>query len=148
MVSNGDSPAGPELIPADIYVKFAKPFEKKIVDVAHQAGVDYVLHVCGNTDIIIDQMIETGTDGLELDYKTDVHKAFELMKDKCTFFGNIDPSGILARGTPEMVRQKTLDLLDIYSKSNRFVLNSGCALPSSTPEENIKMIIKTAREYR
>ena len=148
MVSNGDSPAGPELIPADMYAKFALPFEKKVVDVAHEAGVDYVLHICGNTDIILDQMIETGADGLELDYKTDVQRAFDLMKDKCTFFGNIDPSGILALGTPELVQEKTLDLLDIYSKTNRFVLNSGCAIPSSTPEENIKMFIKTAKEYR
>ncbi len=148
MVSNGDSPAGPELIPADMYVKFALPFEKRVVDVAHDAGEDYVLHVCGNTDIILDRMIETGADGLELDYKTDVQKAYDLMKDKCTFFGNLDPSGILALGTPELVREKTLDLLDIYSKTNRFVLNSGCAIPSSAPEENIKMFIKTAREYR
>ena len=29
------------------------------------------------TDIIINHMIETGTDGLELDYKTNVKKAFE-----------------------------------------------------------------------
>ena len=148
MVSNGDSPAGPELIPADMYAKFALPFEKKVVDEAHKAGVDYVLHICGNTDIILDQMIETGADGLELDYKTDVQRAFDLMKDKCTFFGNIDPSGILALGTPELVQEKTLDLLDIYSKTNRFVLNSGCAIPSITPEENIKMFIKTAKEYR
>ncbi len=148
MVSNGDSPAGPELIPADMYAKFALPFEKKVVDVAHEAGVDYVLHICGNTDIILDQMIETGADGLELDYKTDVQRAFDLMKDNCTFFGNIDPSGILALGTPELVQEKTLDLLDIYSKTNRFVLNSGCAIPSSAPEENIKMFIKTAKEYR
>ena len=148
MVSNGDSPAGPDLIPADLYIKFAKPYEKEVVNVAHEAGVDYVLHICGNTDIIIEHMLETGTDGLELDYKTDVQKAYELMKDKCTFLGNVDPSGVLARGTPELVRQKTIELLDIYSKSNRFVLNAGCAIPSNTPEENIKMFIKTAREYK
>jgi len=148
MVSNGDSPAGPEMIPADLYEKFAKPYAKKVVEVAHSAGVDYVLHICGNTNIIIDHMIETGADGLELDYKTDVQLAFDLMKDKCTFFGNVDPSGVLALGSPELVRVKTLELLDIFTKTNRFVLNSGCALPSSTPEENIKMFVKTAREYK
>lgn len=148
MVSNGDSPAGPDMIPADLYAKFARPYVSKVVDVAHASGLPYVLHICGNTDIIIDQMIETGADGLELDYKTDVHKAFNLMKDKCTLFGNVDPSGVLALGTPESVRDTTIELLSIFSKTNRFVLNSGCALPSSTPEENIRMFIKTAREYK
>ena len=148
MVSNGDSPAGPDMIPAELYEKFAKPYEKKVVDVAHAAGVDYVLHICGNTDIIINHMIETGADGLELDYKTDVHKAFDVMKHKCTFFGNVDPSGVLSLGTPDLVREKTLELLDIFSKTNHFVLNSGCALPSSTPSENIEMFIKTGRDYK
>jgi uroporphyrinogen decarboxylase len=148
MISNGDSPAGPDMIPADMYEKFAKPYSKRIVDVAHKEGIDYVLHICGNTEIIIEHMIETGADGLELDYKTDVNKVFELMHDKVALFGNIDPSGVLAMGTPELVRQKTTELLDIYSKTNRFVLNSGCALPSTTPSENIKMFIKTAREYK
>jgi MtaA/CmuA family methyltransferase len=148
MVSNGDSPAGPEMIPADLYTKFAKPYAKKVVDVAHDCGVDYVLHICGNTDIIIDQMIETGADGLELDYKTDVKKAFNQMQDKCTFFGNVDPSGVLAMGSVELVREETLKLLDVFSQTNHFVLNSGCALPSSTPSENIVEFIKTAREYK
>jgi uroporphyrinogen decarboxylase len=148
IVSNGDSPAGPEMIPAELYEKYAKPYTKKVVDVAHAAGVDYVLHICGNTDIIIKHMIETGADGLEIDYKTDTQKAFDLMKDKVAFFGNIDPSGVLALGTPALVRKRTIELLDIYTKTNYFVLNSGCALPSTTPEENIKIFIQTAREYR
>jgi uroporphyrinogen decarboxylase len=148
MVSNGDSPAGPDLIPAELYEKFALPYTQKVVEVAHQAGVTYTLHICGNTDIIIDQMIETGADGLELDYKTDIKKAFDRMHDKVTFFGNVDPSGVLALASPEVVRQKTIELLDVYRPSNRFVLNSGCALPSTTPSQNIEMFIKTAREYR
>ena len=148
MVSNGDSPAGPDMIPDDMYEKFAKPYVKKVIDVAHSAGVAYALHICGNTDIIINHMIGTGADALELDYKTDVTKAFELMHGKTAFMGNIDPSGVLALGTPALVREKTIELLDIFSKTNRFVLNSGCALPSSTPAENIEMFIKTAREYK
>ncbi|MEE4115855.1 MAG: uroporphyrinogen decarboxylase family protein [Marinilabiliaceae bacterium] len=148
MVSNGDSPAGPAMIPADLYEKFAKPYTKKVVDVAHKEDLEYVLHICGNTNIIIEHMIETGADGLELDYKTDVHLAFDLMKDRCTLFGNVDPSGVLALGTPEQVRKETLELLDVFSGTNRFVLNSGCALPSSTTPGNIEMFIKTAREYK
>lgn len=136
------------MIPADLYEKFAQPYTKKVVEVAHSFGVDYVLHICGNTDIILGQMIETGADGLELDYKTNSRKAFDVMKERTALFGNIDPSGVLALGTPDLVKAKTNELLDIFSKTNRFVLNSGCALPSNTPEENIKMFIKTARDYK
>ena len=33
MLSNGDSPAGPELISPQMYIKYAFPYEKKVVDV-------------------------------------------------------------------------------------------------------------------
>ena len=147
MVSNGDSPAGPDMIPPDLYEKFALPYEQNVAGVAHDMGVDYVLHICGNTDIILEQMIKTGADGLELDYKTNARLAFDILGETTTFFGNVDPSGVLALGTAEMVKEKTTELLDIFSGTNRFVLNSGCALPPNTPEENINTFIRTAREY-
>ena len=91
MVSNGDSPAGPEMISAEMYLKYAMPYEKKIVDAAHKAGKDYALHICGNTDVILEYMLLTGADAFELDYKTDIHKIFNTFRNTTTFIGNIDP---------------------------------------------------------
>lgn len=148
MVSNGDSPAGPSMISPDTYEKFALPFEKKLAETAHSAGLPYALHICGNTDAILDKMLLSGADAFELDYQTDPGKVFDQYHDKATLIGNIDPSGILALGTTDDVRIKTIELLEIYSGSNRFILNSGCALPPVTPSENIKMMIGTARAFR
>jgi uroporphyrinogen decarboxylase len=148
MVSNGDSPAGPEMISPDMYEKFALPFEKKVVDTAHSLGLPYTLHICGNTRVILDKMLLSGADAFELDYKTDALKVYELYSDKATLIGNIDPSGILALGTVNDVKHKTTELLEIYSGSSRFILNAGCALPPDTPSENIKEMIRIAREYR
>lgn len=147
MVSNGDSPAGPEMISPEMYKKFAQPYEKKVVDVAHKLGVPYGLHICGNTESILEPMLATGADMIELDYKTDISKIHSAYHDKVAFFGNIDPSGVLALGSPELVRKKTLKLLKEYSNSNYFVLNAGCALPATTPTENIKAMIETARNF-
>jgi uroporphyrinogen decarboxylase len=148
MVSNGDSPAGPEMISAEMYLRYAMPYEKRIVDAAHKAGKDYALHICGNTDVILDSMLLTGADAFELDYKTDIHKIFNTFRNSATFIGNIDPSGVLALGTVEEVRKKTVELLSVYENSNRFILNAGCALPPTTPPENIKTMIETARNFR
>lgn len=137
MVSNGDSPAGPDLIPPELYKQYAFPYEKRIVAEAHNAGLPYTLHICGNTELILNEMIETGADALELDYKTDIHRIAEVFKDRVTLIGNIDPSGVLALGKPELVRSKTRELIKIMGKSNRFILNAGCAIPPHTPEENL-----------
>ena len=148
MVSNGDSPAGPELISPTMYRKFAFPYERKIVDEAHNLGLPYGLHICGDTSLIIEDMVKTGTDAVEIDYKTDINMAHEVCKDKVVFIGNIDPSGVIARGSAELVKQKTRKLLEIYSDSPKFILNAGCARPPITPEENIRAMIEVAREFR
>jgi MtaA/CmuA family methyltransferase len=148
MVSNGDSPAGPDLISPEMYERFALPFEKKIVDVAHSLGLPYTLHICGNTEAILDKMLLTGADAFELDYKTNAQKVFDAFHEKAALIGNIDPSGVLALGSADQVRKKTLELLEIYGGTNRFVLNAGCAIPPSTPSINMKTMIDTARSYR
>jgi MtaA/CmuA family methyltransferase len=147
MLSNGDSPAGPDLLPPELYEKFALPYEMNLSAESHRLGMPYALHICGNTELILDKMPETGADAFELDYKTDTRKAFEELHDKAVFIGNIDPSGVLAMGTPGLVREKTESLLKIFSKTNRFILNAGCAIPASTPEENIRAMVQVAREF-
>jgi uroporphyrinogen decarboxylase len=147
MLSNGDSPAGPEMISPEMYEKFALPYEKKIVEVAHAIGLPYALHICGNTETILDKMLQTGADAFELDYKTDVRKVFEEYADKATLIGNIDPSGVLALGSVDEVKRKTFELLNIYSGSDKFILNAGCAIPPNTPPENLEAMIDVAREF-
>ncbi len=148
MVSNGDSPAGPEMISAEMYLKFAMPYEKRIVETSHKAGKAYTLHICGNTDVILEYMLLTGADAFELDYKTDIIRIYNTMRNTTTFIGNIDPSAVLALGTVDDVKKKTLELLTVYKDSNRFILNAGCAIPPNTPSENLKMMIETARNFK
>lgn len=147
MVSNGDSPAGPSMLSPDMYAKFALPYEKKVSDYAHSLGIPYTLHICGNTDIILDKMVTSGVDSLELDYKTDIRKAEELMRGKIVFSGNIDPSGIIALGTPEQVAEKTRILLEVFRNNPRLILNAGCAIPPVTPPANLYAMIRTSRNF-
>jgi uroporphyrinogen decarboxylase len=147
MVSNGDSPAGPEMISPDMYEEFAFPYEQKVVGKAHEKGLTYTLHICGNTTSILEKMPETGADAVELDYKTDIHIAHDLFKDRITFIGNIDPSGIIAMGTPQLVREKTRELLKVYCDTPRFILNAGCAIPPDAPPDNLKILIEAAGEF-
>jgi MtaA/CmuA family methyltransferase len=147
MVSNGDSPAGPGMISPAMYEKFAMPCEKKMAGLAHSAGLPYALHICGNTDSILDRMLLTGADAFELDYKTDISKVYDLYHGSATLIGNIDPGGVLAMGTTTAVRARTTELLETYSGSSRFILNAGCAIPPGTPSENLRTMIETARSF-
>lgn len=147
MVSNGDSPAGPDLVSPGLYRRFALPYEKGLAETAGNLGLPYVLHICGNTSLILKDMISTGAGGLELDFKTDIQLAHDLMTDRCAFFGNLDPVRVLAGGKVDVVERKTHELLALFSDTPRFVLNAGCAIPPDTPPENIRAMIRVARNF-
>jgi uroporphyrinogen decarboxylase len=146
MVSSGDSPAGPDLVSPRVYRTFALPWEKRLVDEAHRRGLPYALHVCGRTDRILDDMLATGADALELDHKTDLGLAHERLKDRATFIGNLDPSGVLALGTPALVEARTRELCAVFADTPRFILNAGCAIPATTPPANVRAMIRAARQ--
>jgi MtaA/CmuA family methyltransferase len=142
ILSNGDSPAGPDMISPRMYRMFAQPSEEAIAAESHRLGRPYILHICGKTDLVLDDMAATGADGLELDTKTDMRLARERFEGKTTFIGNIDPSGVLALGTPALVEKKTRELLDVFTGTSRFILNAGCAIPAETPSENLKAMLR------
>jgi uroporphyrinogen decarboxylase len=145
MISHGDSPAGPDMISPAMYRKFALPYEKKAALLVKSLGCSYMLHVCGNTEAILSDIATVGADGVELDYKTDVN-AIRQHCDTIVLSGIIDPSGVLALGTPQLVIEKTRELLAAYHDSPRLIVCSGCALPPHTPAENIHAMVDTARQ--
>jgi MtaA/CmuA family methyltransferase len=147
MVSNGDSPAGPDLVSPAMYAEFAQPYEKRLVHEAHSLKLPYALHICGNTTRILDGMLATGADALELDYKTDPRVARDRMKGRAVFIGNIDPSGVLALGTPALVEARTRELLEAFAGVPGFILNAGCAIPAETPSANLRAMIAAARVF-
>jgi uroporphyrinogen decarboxylase len=147
MVSSGDSPAGPELISPRMYREFALPWEKALAAEAHSAGLPWLLHICGKTDRILADMVESGADAFELDYKTDARLARRTLEERAAFVGNIDPSGVLALGSPALVEEKTRALLQVFAGCPRFILNAGCAIPARTPPENVLAMIRTARAF-
>jgi uroporphyrinogen decarboxylase len=145
MVSNGDSPAGPSMISPEMYAKFAFPYERELLEEAHQQGLPYLLHICGDTRLILEQMNRIGLDAVELDYKTPIETILDVFQDQTTLFGTVDPSGVMALGTSQTVREESNRILDIYRGNPRLVLGAGCALPPMTPDENIREIIRCAR---
>jgi uroporphyrinogen decarboxylase len=144
IVSNGDSVAGPDVISARFYKKFAFEYEKRMVDTAAEANCPYILHICGNTTRILPDMVKLGAAGLELDYKTNAQAIHDTLKDQSTLLGTIDPVNVLAYGTPELVSQKVQELLELFSDTSRLIINAGCAIPPKTPSENLQALVKTA----
>ena len=53
----------------------------------------------------------------------------------------------MAMGTPALVEAKCRELMAIFADTPRLILNAGCALPATTPPENLRAMIRTARSH-
>jgi uroporphyrinogen decarboxylase len=145
--SLGDSPAGPDMISPAMFQRFARPYQERLVRELAADGIFTVIHICGNTTAILDQLAQYPACGFELDYKTDARRAKALLGAGHVLFGNVDPSGVLARGTPAQVREATRQLIELWKPGGRFILNAGCAIPPTTPAENLQAFIQAAEEF-
>ena len=99
-----------------MFDRFARPYEERLVKDLAADGIFVVIHICGDTSRILDMLAEYGPCGFELDYKTDAVKAKQTAGKHHVLFGNIDPSGVLARGTVEQVREATRQLISSGSQ--------------------------------
>jgi uroporphyrinogen decarboxylase len=144
--SFGDSLSSPDLVSRKIYDRFAFPYEDRLVKTLAAEGVHTVVHICGDTTKILNSMAKLDYCSFELDYKTDAKRAKEIAGIGHVLWGNIDPSGVLTLGTPDQVRKRTRELIALWKPGGKFILNSGCAMPATTPPENIRAFIETAHE--
>jgi uroporphyrinogen decarboxylase len=146
--SVGDSPSGPDLISPDFYRQFAYPYMKELAQRMREKNIILAYHICGNATPIIEDMINTGASIIEIDQKSDQKEVKAAAAGKATLLGPIDPSEVLANGTPELVMEKCQEALDNLSPGGGFILGPGCALPNTTPDENIDTLIEAAKKYQ
>lgn len=139
--------SGPDVVSPSMFAQFARPYQERLVKDLAADGLFTVIHVCGNTSSIVGQFAEYPWCGFELDYKTDASLAKATAGAAHVLFGNIDPSGIIGRGTAEQVRNATRELIRLWKPGGRFILNSGCAIPPGTSPENIHALVRAAQEF-
>jgi len=141
----GIGDAASSLISPRMFRKFAFPYQKAIVDAVHAVGGRTKLHICGNTTKVIDQMVETGTDILDLDWMVDLAYARDIVGDRSTIIcGNYDPVTVLLQGTPETVRKSVRECRALFK--DRYISSAGCEVPRLTPPENLKAVDEALNE--
>jgi len=147
MTSIGESIAGPDVCSPAIYREYAWPADRRLVARLASDGIRLAYHICGNATPIIGGMVDTGASVLELDYKCDLDAVKAATTSRTTVLGVIDPSGIVARGTPEAVVEAARAELAVLAPGGGLILGPGCALPPETPTENIAALVEAAERW-
>ena len=131
--------ASVDMIGGEAYARFAAPFDEELI---RKVKGDTILHVCGNGDRIIQDMIATGALGISIDSRTSAEKAVIAAKGKAAILGNVDTVKVLTFGTHRGVREDTLRAL----RAGVDIVAPGCAISPLTPSENIIEMVETVKQ--
>jgi len=138
---------GVDIIGPRLHRKWAHPYDCRAIAAITAPAFPMSLHICGDSTLILPEMLATGAPILELDYKTNLQQAKDLMRGRATFLGPINPELIWAASTPDEVDAAAREAILILGPGGELILGPGCALGSATPADNIHALIEAAWKY-
>ncbi|MDZ7392057.1 MAG: hypothetical protein ONB25_04020 [candidate division KSB1 bacterium] len=134
------------LIAPDHLRRYVLPWHRRLAHLAHEHGVPYFLHSCGNLDAIMTDLLDV----VHIDAKHSFEDAILPVEEfqaqyqgRVGVLGGVDVN-ILAGGTAEQVRQRTRQLIEICGARGRYAVGSGNSIPSYVPVGNYLAMVDEA----
>lgn len=135
----------------ELYGQWLQPRLKRVIDAARAVNPDVLIfyHSCGHVTELIPQLIEAGVDVLNpvqpecMDFR-EIHDQFG---DRLSFHGTIGTQTVMPFGTPEEVRRKVFENLDIAGKHGGLYVCPTHLLEPEVPVENVVAYIQACVDY-
>jgi uroporphyrinogen decarboxylase len=134
------------MLSPDLWRKYYKPWDEKLIEVAKSHGLLVCFHICGNCNPVLPDIIEMGAD--LLDPVQTSARDMELSKlkknfgkDIC-FHGGLDIQGFLPKAGPSQVREKVKEAKDMFDGEGGIILGPSHYITNDTPTENILAIYR------
>ena len=138
------------LISPEHFRTFVNPYNRQIVDKAHEKGLKVVRHSDGNLWPLMDTLLETGYDGinpLEPQAGMEIKKVKEYCGDKICLLGNIDCVDLLPSGTPEQVEQAVIQAIEDGKEGGGLIICSSNSLHPGVNPENCIAMFQAVRKH-
>jgi uroporphyrinogen decarboxylase len=132
-----DPVASGDLISPQTFRRFAAPFLKELVKRVRDKGKYSMIHICGNTSKILQDVVDIRPNCFSLEKKVDLRQAKEALGGKVCVAGNVSPTGAFLNGKPEEVVAEAKDCVQAWGKGGGYILTLGCDFPKTVPLENI-----------
>ena len=145
----GDPSSSSSLISPRHWEQFCLPRFKTFCDELHQEDVLIYIHICGNSNPILEMMADTGADCVEpLDPLggVEVADAKNRIGDRVALMGGVNTLSLL-QGTPESVRAEALECCRDGGPDGAYILAAGDMVPDFSPKENLMALVETAKAF-
>lgn len=140
--------SGPMINP-EVLRRHVFPAYKRMGEMCRQRGVIYLYHSDGQLKDLIGDIVDCGFVGLHpIEPKPmDGVALKEKWGKKICLLGHIDVD-LLARGTPQQIREQTKRNLDLLARDGGYCPGSGNSVPDYVPVANFIAMIEAIREWR
>lgn len=128
-----------------MFREFALPYERRIFEAVRQAGAVPRLHICGDIRHLLRDIGDSGAEIVDLDWMVGIPTAVETLPERILLCGNVDPVGVMLKGSPDGVYDETVRCLREGGK--RLIVGAGCEIPARTPAENLDAQMRAVREF-
>lgn len=135
VIGIGDAVAS--LVSISAYREFVLPYETRLIRGIQAMGGKVKLHICGNINHILPDMVDTGAEIVDIDYMVDLGRALKLAEGKCSICGNLNPAATILASSVDDVKRATIACLEQAADSRTFLFSGGCEVPRFTPKENV-----------
>ena len=127
------------------------PAQRRFYTEVGRMGLLPVVYYLGEILPILDDITTLGARALMIEeqkkaYKLDAADIYRRLGGRMALFGNLDSVYGLLYGTPDQIRAETQRQCACAEKGG-FIMACGSPLCYDTPEENIRTMMNTARDY-
>ena len=136
-----DATATGSILSQQQYEEYALPYETDMALRARFGGARSVLHICGDTGNLLESIKSSGATGLSVDQCMDLVVVKRALNGNMSLIGNVSPTGSLLFGMPDRVEEESLGCL----RAGVDVLAPGCGLAPRTPTNNVRAMVKAAK---
>ncbi len=102
-----------------------------------------ILHVCGNTNPIVELMRECGADAISVEQKNDVAATRQKLGKDAVILGNIDAYNVLVTGKPSDVESAVAAAI----RNGVNGIMPGCDIWPEVPAENMLAMVEATKKY-
>ncbi|MDR0817046.1 MAG: uroporphyrinogen decarboxylase family protein [Clostridiales Family XIII bacterium] len=131
------------------YMEFSHTYIKRLFAAMTEAsGKKPMLHICGKTANILEDIADTGAGVFSIDNEMDISLVKDTIGHDLTVMGNIRPSESMLLGSPADVAADLKSCLRrAWDTPAGYLPSFGCGLPIDTPQENIEALFGAYRKY-
>lgn len=125
------------------------PHMRRMAQVAHDAGIPFIYHGCGNVMPVLDDLVDLGINALHpIEPKAiDIYALKKKLYGRVALIGNVDVGEVLTRGTPERIEADVREHIRRLAPGGGYIISSSNSISYYVPLENYRAFLAAIRKY-